>query len=392
MIEANFIGSSYINLKGNTISVISCTNPEQLFEQRQYICRCSLCSEDSELWPEGSIVLSRGSVRGKRTNCSCSAHKYSLEQWVILAERKATELGCEILKVYNTERKRRSLRVDYKNSSGKIVNNISVENFMQKELVEKDYLKGDAYYIDKYYSNSEIGDKIFCRESSQLWKFKCLSCEKALKDLDIKRNAIFKTKGGSLLEGSVGCLCNSKVSIPEDYLIANAKNILSRDENEFIYSESFNNSRTYIHWKCPYGHLNRTHYSNIVSGKGCRGCRSFNAGNTLYDKYLEREDYLYLLTLEEDDGTKFHKVGRSFNTQSRLNSIKMVYNSADIIYSIKNTHKRIYHLERFVKNYLLSKSLQYTPEKYFAGCATECFKVDDLHQILLLAERVISEF
>lgn len=389
MFKDDFIGKTYNNLKGNIISIVRCVNKESLLEQRLYVCTCSLCSKDSELWPEGSLVLSRRGIREGRTNCSCAGVKYSLSQWKILVNRKAIELGCEVLKVYITERKRRALRLDYKSLSGKVVKNVSVEHFMKRGFVEKGYLRDDTYYIDEYFSNNVIIDKIFCREDSQHWKFKCLSCEKTLKSLDVEQGAIFTTKGGSLLKGSVGCLCNSKVSLTEDYLIANAKKVLSSNGNEFISSESFNKTRTYIHWKCSSGHLNRTYYSNIVCGKGCKGCRSLNSGNALYTKYLDREDYLYFMTLKEKDGTQFYKVGRSFNMQSRLNSVRVIYDSAEITYFIKSTHRYIHPLEDFIKSYLRSNSLHYLPVEYFAGCITECFKTDDLHQIISLSEKEV---
>jgi len=390
MIKDDFIGKSYYNIKGNKVTVISCIDDTKLLEDRSYVCRCEVCSKDEELWPDGSLILSRRSIRDGRSNCSCVKTKYSLTQWEIILKRKAEKIGCCIIRVYKTDRKKRSLRLDYKDTKGNIVSDISVENFLERKEDINPYLKQDTYYIEQYLLKSGKTDKIFCRESSQSWKFKCLTCEDVIKSLRVDQLPVFKTKGGSLLEGSVGCLCNSQTSLTEDYLIAKVSKMLEDNKRSFISSEKFSGTNTYIKWQCPDGHINRSKYVNIMNGKGCRGCRDANAGNQLYGKYLDREDTLYFMTLKEDDETCFYKVGRSFEPSKRLNNIRMVYPSAEIFHTFEAPHKEIYEAEGTVKAFIKDEGLLYNTNKYFAGCLTECFCTDDIGFLISLSEKKIK--
>lgn len=63
-----------------------------------YIAKCSVCSEDKELFPDTIFYISREGLLRNNTPCGCSRHfKWSEDQYKIRAQRKALELGISFL-------------------------------------------------------------------------------------------------------------------------------------------------------------------------------------------------------------------------------------------------------------------------------------------------------
>lgn len=77
--------------KGGILTVVSV---DRVVRSRPYyVFECSICSQDSELWPLGSIVACKYDL-AKHVPCGCSSRPaYSIPQIAIRADRKARSQG-----------------------------------------------------------------------------------------------------------------------------------------------------------------------------------------------------------------------------------------------------------------------------------------------------------
>lgn len=392
MDKDNICGRQYIGPKGYLTTVVEVADKPSSIKCEEYICICSNCSKDEKLWPYGSITVTEKGIKNKRSPCCNKIIKYTTDQWKVLVKRKAEKQGVEVLNVYRIDRKKRSLRLGYR-CNEKEVNGISVESFMKRCDDKKVYLNEDSYYIDKYFEGKspEQSDKIFCRVSSQSWTFFCRTCKDALMDLCVDDDCIFITKGGSLLEGSVGCYCNSQARLTIEIITARVSRGLEKKRCRFVeVTGNLEGSDTPVKWVCENGHSNISRYSNIMSGKGCVKCRNENCGNCLYENYLYREDTLYFLRFEEECGKVFYKIGRSFNPDKRLRDIKYIYKNVTNIERLKGFHINIFEVECIIKERIKSEKKKYSPEKYFQGSVTECFTTEDIQDVIQFASEFLT--
>lgn len=86
-----FIGSEFSTPKGGILTVIS--HSHTIRSRKFYVVECSLCAQDKELWPTGTIVTSRYDI-ARFCVCACSrVGKWKAFQMDIRAKRKAESLG-----------------------------------------------------------------------------------------------------------------------------------------------------------------------------------------------------------------------------------------------------------------------------------------------------------
>lgn len=373
MNKDDFYGKVYKSVSGSTITVLHYLEDVPK-SKRIYKVECSVCSKDKELWKD--INVSRKSVIDSRVSCDCGKPTYTMQQLEVKASRKCKELGLTLHKVYkDNERPRRKQRVVYIDCNNK-TNDVSYENFMARNPVINKYLHPDKFYIEAFYKLRSDKSVILCRESSQSWLFWCEECQKHYDDISLEENAIFKTKGGSLLKGVLGCHCNGQASLSEEYIVCNISKLLKFKEGKFLELVEYNNSASYIKWECEEGHINISKYDNLLSGKGCSRCRDlYKSGNRLYEKYIDETDYLYIMSLVDTDGYLFYKIGRSFDVSKRLNNISVSYKNVSVLKTFKGIHSDIYRLEGLLINSLV-KDNRYKPNIWFAG-STECFSYDE---------------
>lgn len=63
-----------------------------------YVVRCSVCSKDYELFGESAFTITKGNLFRGTYPCGCSSSvKWSKDQWKVLAQRRAKELGLEFI-------------------------------------------------------------------------------------------------------------------------------------------------------------------------------------------------------------------------------------------------------------------------------------------------------
>lgn len=66
--------------------------------RRKYLIKCSVCSEDKELFGDGTFETSKESIDKGYKPCGCGhAYRFSEEQYKILIQRKADQLGVQFV-------------------------------------------------------------------------------------------------------------------------------------------------------------------------------------------------------------------------------------------------------------------------------------------------------
>lgn len=75
----DFIGNTK-NYPNNTLTVSECLGGKG--NKRKYVLLCNRCSEDSKLWPYGSIVSTKSNFQTRGTPpCGCNPNKTHLQEW-----------------------------------------------------------------------------------------------------------------------------------------------------------------------------------------------------------------------------------------------------------------------------------------------------------------------
>jgi hypothetical protein len=206
------IGKSYINTKGNITTVISYRPSDN-----KYVCRCSLCSNDKELWPDGSIIGSAESIDKGRCFCACSNRpNWRNWQYLILIKRKIDPKGYSLLneedfKYENINRDSRVVLFNRKTNNtwstsvSCIIHNNTGDVLEANELARVANLKSDDFHIKGFISAGFDSRTEFWRSNnkdykggSALWYYKCHVCG------DICENYL-----GNLKRGVKSCSCYS---------------------------------------------------------------------------------------------------------------------------------------------------------------------------------------
>lgn len=101
-VQKEFINSTFETPKGGTITVIG-VDKSKGYPYKRYTCECSICSQDKELWPCGSITAEKHKLYKGIIPCGCSKFpKYTEDQLILLIKRKCEIQGYEFLGWYGT--------------------------------------------------------------------------------------------------------------------------------------------------------------------------------------------------------------------------------------------------------------------------------------------------
>lgn len=143
--------------------------------QKMYYISCSVCSQDSELYPHGSITTYKDNLKKGRIPCGCAkVPKYSKMQDYIIYKRNLVEYGTH-----------RYIRGTY----------------------NKDHFCGTVVNI-KGVDLTIIG-----------WEYDVKGCRKIYKVFCKNCNSITDTTKGHINEQKLSCLCSSKITYTEKSLM-----------------------------------------------------------------------------------------------------------------------------------------------------------------------------
>ena len=314
----SLIGKSWIARSGATIFVYEEIKGSQ-HVGKSYIVACSICSKDSELWPE--IHMNRTSVRDEKLSCSCSIKvNYSIDQNVLRAYRKAKDLGIEVLEVEIAGNTKNSRIKTYCNEHGQenhcLIKTLlerksccmagGVENSLNSRLISEEDASNSFMSTGKFTEGTE-----FKRVGlTGYWEVHCKKCKQDQYAADgIK--SVWVCIGGSLSSGVSPCRCSVKhYWTKEEYLkrISMTGWGFAGWDGEYIG----NSQKDKFFARCEKHGIWSVSISAIVNGRGCPGCARSGFDRT-------SEGFIYCLKSED---SSMLKVGITNNPKIRFMALR----------------------------------------------------------------------
>ncbi|CAL9965382.1 endonuclease [Vibrio phage F99] len=357
-----------------------------------YIFSCPVCSKDSEMWPLGSIKCLPCEVKTGRPPCGCkSSVKYSERQNSLRVERKCQVLNYEFLGWigdYSTIHKT-GIKVFDKDlreyaSFGSIVVFLSGKGKSQArqnlDLSKRDQVLNMEPEIEKFTSSGHYcKGTLFSPLASKLsgyWEIECPICSFDDYVNDGLCSGRFKIYKGDLDKGIKPCRCSSMYRWSQTQREYQVKKILEQIEGVWIgWADHYKNRSSKFKWVCQRGHESEKSVMTFLHGSGCKKCFDEDRCYGYYPHERCRKDNLYLIQ-RQSKGETLYKIGRSFNTLSRL-SIFSKYYTCRLVAEFSDKHERIYMLEQCLHH--LCKDHHYSPEVKFKGSVNECFTPEILN-------------
>lgn len=138
-----------------------------------------------------------------------------------------------------------------------------------------------------------------------------------------------------------------RLKIPEDQALSNCVSIcIENNYTPIGFDTGYKNNKTIFKYLCPiHGERTVTYNSFVNRGSRCGACAKDEVSfNGYYPNRKDEVDYLYILNFDD----KFIKVGRSFNIDKRINTLKSASGIDNIskLQIFTSTHKDIYCTEQ----------------------------------------------
>ena len=97
-VQQEFIRSEFKTPKGGILTVVGCHKKNNRGVPI-FTLECSICSEDQELWPSGSIsAIKTKLVNRAQIPCGCSGNtRWTEQQYIIKVKRLVEGTGCEFV-------------------------------------------------------------------------------------------------------------------------------------------------------------------------------------------------------------------------------------------------------------------------------------------------------
>lgn len=354
---------------------------------------CSVCSKDTELFPENEMLISKNNLKQGKKPCRCSSGwKPSTYQYKILVKRYSELVGDTVkiitdkgvVKIYSEKYRDWEVPVnEYIKGKRGVLETKEIKNSklrLPDEIHSDRFLATGAFIKGTYFWRSSRMDT---RGYSVYWKYYCPKCSEDEYVQNGLCDGVFEAVGGTLKKGNRSCRCSPNYRWSQSQREHQINKICKNEGLTFIgWDENYKGAFTKFHWICSHNHKNITDLSNFLHlNHRCSTC-----AESLWGYYKEKRDdidTLYLLRFYQD-GEIFYKVGRTFKTKDRFDYFKKFYN-IEIISMIENIHDVIYPKEFYLKNLL--KKYHYSPELPFDGSIEECFTSD-----ILKDPEVISTF
>lgn len=352
--------------RGGTLRVIGEKN-------NRYILCCSICSEDTELWPEGSITTLKTDYNNKNiVSCGCGNTNWKEFQAIIRIKRRLEEVENRSFVGLSEKYKGQSTKVRLYNTDTKeewesSIKGIMKENFKftggKASIVQLRKINATRPYeewLEGFCDNGFMNKGIFCIDTDKkgFWLFKCFTCSK---DDLVKGgvcSGVFSARGSTLIRGHYPCRCSSKYSLTKGQKFFRIKEKLKEIQGSFISCNDDYSDTGKFTWKCKHGHTNTnsTYHSLVLRGSRCAECSLRGNKNGFNYKLEEDLDYLYIMEIE---GVDYFKVGRSFCPSRRSKEIESdvcrYYGKSiavTISYLFKGQHYKVYQVEQgIIKNF-----------------------------------------
>lgn len=291
---------------------------------------CTECSKDKELFPDGYFVSRKGClVRGKKP-CGCSFNpKWKDWQFLILVRRIGEKKGFIV----------HGFAEEFKNANTKL--------------------------------------KLECLKDGHKWTASI----------------------NNIINGGYGCRkCSNRYIPTEQEALQKCIDICKEMDYDVIgFVNGYNGTlKTRFEYNCKIHGKQEVRYHNfITNGSRCGHCwkdkqleilRDLGNGNGYYPERKDEQDFLYVLDF---DG-KFIKVGRSFDVDERIKSLRTLSKvPKKRIHKLRiftATHQEIYDYEQELHSELRERNFQ-----HYVDWSTECFENDSLFILNKLLDNCILQ-
>jgi hypothetical protein len=281
---------------------------------------CHKCKEDKELFPDGYFVSNKNNLIKGAKPCGCAKNTHwNKEQYLVLASRAAKDrfIVHGFAEEFHGAKTKLNLEclIDGHKWTASIDNIINIGNGCPK-------CKCELSSISKRTDEQEALDK--CKE-----------------------------------------ICETEYYEPIGFV------------------NGYKSNKSRFEYRCAVHGKQNVSYNNFVNkGRRCKGCwkerqkeiiRENGNGNGYYPERKDEQDFLYVL----DFNGKFIKVGRSFDVDERMKSLRSLSKiSIKKIYKIRvftSTHKKIYDTEQELHSELRERNFQ-----YYVKWSKECFENESL--------------
>lgn len=293
------IGKEYTSTAGNTIKILSKVS------KGSYTFHCSVCSSDTELFPEPLLIAKSSIYRRGTGACGCSSHNsWSPYQYKVRLNRSSNIFGFDIIKWWENDAPKNTDKITIL-VDGRI-KKVTISNALIgkscSSSAKKDYnyyknlfenqptrLKGTVFY--KSERTNQYGWKSF-------WEYYCPACSN---DKYVKSglcSGLFNIAHASAMKGLIACRCGVSARKTFEMRDLDIQDGLYYKGWRFLgYTTEDLKTRTKFEFLCDKGHKNKITYRNFMRGDGCSTCS--NSGFS-----RDKPAYLYL--------TRWYGFGESY--------------------------------------------------------------------------------
>lgn len=398
--EDSFVGERFTTGYDSTLKVVGVSDRKS-GRRKVYQIRCSVCSEDVELFPKLFESLKGDLLRGQ-VPCGCSVHpRWTKDQYEVRIIRECEKRRISFLG-FVEEGKKVSSKTKLKLRcivDNEVWSSTSITGFFarygcpecKKNITKSVHTKPDSFHIKQFITTEAFPERtVFIRNKkrkalngrSSYWDVICPICSKDEYVTKGLCSGVFTAEGSALKRGLLSCRCSYKYHWTKEQREYQIKRIC---ESEGINNTSWSkigyiNNKSSFRWSCKEGHYNTTSVDNFLQGSRCMQCAIDARNWGYYHARKDEEDTLYLIKLCKGKEI-FIKIGRTFDLDRRIMEFERVVCEVEVLSIVQDTHKNVYELEQTYHKALKGLGYHYKPSIEFGG-DTECFNITCLEVIV----------
>lgn len=375
------VGESFPSKKGGTLTIVGVSD-EKVGRSTKHLVLCSLCSKDTELFPEPFKILYKKLSKGQNP-CACTTYRYSEEQVKILLNRKCKELGHTFVGFKGKFKSSHETIPLIKCEHG-VVEYPSCHqfiNYVEYGCVLCSSFKNSlrASGLENYPPNV-----IDIKYQDKNYYYRCDVCSRDWYVLNSYCDGWFKFIGHRLRRSKLSCRCNTNKYFGDNNFKL-GKAVKGQEGNPNINVIKVEDDSVVIN--CEVHGESIQDYSSCCEGRTPKCCT--RSGWGLVKGSELREDNLYFIHMSFT-GESFIKIGRAFDIPSRQKVLSEHY-KANLLGFLTDTHKHIVEYEKFYHS--VFNRYKVKPLTTFDGY-TEIFSVDILQDpdFKLLIDKLIYDY
>lgn len=398
--QREFVGSAFPTPKGGVLKVVGVSGVDR-WGASKFICECSLCSKDRELFPDnfksGKTTLIKGSLP-----CGCSKKpEWTEPQNKIRVDRECSKRGY-IFHGWVGDYQRNKTKLDLENKiTGNRWGTTGLDSFLQGvgDPIEgsknpiRNRTRGEEYHTQGFY---KVGftkdykfwrsDRVDSRGRKIYWNYTCPICSKDEYAKNGLCSGVFESSISRLKVGNKSCRCSGRYRWSQEQREHQIKKVCERDGLKFLgWADGYyKNSHSKFSWICNKGHTCKTSLISFLS-QNTRCLTCLKETSVMYGYYSNRtteKDFLYVL-----DFGDYLKVGRSFNVKQRLKGLSKESSTPqdqiNVIKLYSGTHQEVYDIEQWVHEELRERGFEHKESDW----SSETFTKDSLECALMLVDK-----